>query len=91
MSNGELSVFGKAGVLTSLERLCPCSQPVCQPAVPFVWASDIHIKSGTKLWLVPCSAWSLFSADKSFWRYVAIASCLVHPASIIHFRSLSGL
>lgn len=44
MSNDELSVFAEIGVLTSLERLCPCSQPACQLAVPFVWASDMHIK-----------------------------------------------
>lgn len=51
-----VSVFAEIGVLTSLKRLCPCPQPACQLAVPFVWASDIHIKSGTKPWLVPCSA-----------------------------------
>lgn len=81
----------RLGALASLERLWPCSEPACQLAVPFVWASDIHIKSGTKCWLVPCSAWSLFSADKSFWHDVTITSCLVQPASIISFWSFRGL
>lgn len=81
----------RLGALASLERLWPCSQPACQLAVPFVWASDIHIKSGTKCWLVPCSAWSLFSADKSFWHDVTVTSCLVQPASIISFWSFRGL